>query len=298
MSSVEPLSPATLKLHPLPPYVDEGKDRHGRLLLIAGSSQTPGSAAVAATAALRSGCGKVSIATVGPMAPHVAMAVPEALVIALPMGRDGGISRAAVGQAIDLLSEYDALVAGPGMKQGKACSLLARRLLESGLDRLVLDAALLYALPPHDRAARSAPTPILLPHDREMAALIGCDVEQANREPLRCGRECAQRYGALVLVKGPESHIVAPDGRTWKYRGGTPGLGVAGSGDALAGILGGLVARGADPLGALLWAVWLHGEAGSALAKRSGPIGFLAREISAELPALLTRSHNSPARRR
>jgi len=294
MSSVTPLTPAQLKLHPLPPYVDEGKDSHGRLLLIAGSRQTPGSAAIAATAALRSGCGKVSIATVEPMAPHVAMAVPEVLLVALPMGRDGGISRSAVGEVIDLLPEYDAVVAGPGMMQGKACSLLARRLLEAELERLVLDAALLYTLPPHDRAARSAPTPILLPHDREMAALIGCDVEEANREPLRCGRACAERYGALVLVKGPESHIVAPDGRAWKYRGGTPGLGVAGSGDALAGILGGLVARGAEPLAALLWAVWLHGEAGSALARRSGPIGFLAREISAEVPALLATSSPPP----
>ncbi len=290
MSSVEPLTLAQLKLHPLPPYVDEGKDSHGRLLLIAGSGQTPGSAVIAATAALRSGCGKISIATVEPMAPHVAMAVPEALVIALPTGHDGGILIPAVRQLIDVLPEYDAVVAGPGMKQGEACSQLARRLLDAGLDRLALDAATLYALHPH----RSARAPILLPHGREMAALIGCDVEQARREPLRCGRECAERYGALVLVKGPESHIVAPDGQAWKYEGGTPGLGIAGSGDALAGILGGLLARGAEPLTALLWAVWLHGEAGSSLAKRSGPIGFLAREISAEVPALLARLSPPP----
>ena len=85
-----------LKRHPLPPVEEADKDAHGKLLLIAGSRQTPGSAAIAATATMRSGCGKISIATVEPMAPHVAMAVPEALVIALPAGRDGGISSAYV----------------------------------------------------------------------------------------------------------------------------------------------------------------------------------------------------------
>ena len=85
------------------------------------------------------------------------------------------------------------------------------------------------------------------------------------------------------------SHVVTPDQSVWTYRGGAPGLGVSGSGDTLAGIVGGLLARGADPLTALLWAVWLHGEAGAALARRVGPIGFLAREIPGEIPALLPR---------
>ena len=290
MNHCTPLEPGELRRHALPRIEEGDKDAHGRLLIIAGSNLTPGSAVIAATAALRSGCGKVSIATVEPMAPHIAMAVPETLVISLPMGRDGGISRAAAGEIAERVGDFDAVVAGPGMTQGEPCSLLARKLLEAGLDRLVLDAAMLYALPPHDDAARSAPTPILLPHDREMAALIECDEEQANREPLRCGIECAARYGALVLVKGPQSHIVTPDGASWKYEGGGPGLGISGSGDTLAGIIGGLLARGAGPLAALLWGVWLHGEAGASLSRKVGTIGFLAREISAEIPALLEKA--------
>ena len=81
--------------------------------------------------------------------------------------------------------------------------------------------------------------------------------------------------------------MVTADGRAWRYDGGSPGLGVSGSGDVLAGIVGGLLARGAEPLNAVLWAVWLHGEAGAALAKKVGPVGFLAREIAGEVPALL-----------
>lgn len=290
MNHCTPLEPAELSRHALPGVEEGDKDTHGRLLVIAGSSQTPGSAVIAATAALRSGCGKVSIATVEPMAPHIAMAVPEALVMSLPMDREGGISRAAASEIAERAGNYDAVIAGPGMTQGEPCSLLAKKLLNAGLDRLVLDAAMLYALPPHDDAARSAPTPVLLPHDREMAALIGCDEEDANREPLRCGIECAARYGALVLVKGAQSHVVTPDGASWKYGGGGPGLGISGSGDTLAGIIGGLLARGAEPLSALLWGVWLHGEAGASLSRKVGTIGFLAREISAEIPALLEKA--------
>ena len=76
------------------------------------------------------------------------------------------------------------------------------------------------------------------------------------------------------------SHVVTPQGQCWRYDGGAPGLGVSGSGDVLAGIVGGLLARGAEPLNALLWSVWMHGEAGARLAKKVGPIGFLAREIA------------------
>jgi len=281
------LTRAELAKHPLPPVAEASKDERGRLLIVAGSRNTPGSAAITATAAMRAGCGKVSIATVESMAPHVALAAPEAYLLGVTETRDGAFARSAIAPVIERVGSVDAVVAGPGMRRGKVCAALAERLLGLGLDRLVLDAAMLYALPPHDGAARKAAVPILLPHKREMAALLGCDPEEVDSDPLACGFECAARYGALTLVKGPQSHIVCPDGRVWKYHGGGPGLGISGSGDALAGILGGLLARGASPLAGLLWAVWLHGESGAARGRKVGQVGFLAREISAEIPALL-----------
>jgi ADP-dependent NAD(P)H-hydrate dehydratase len=287
MTRPTPLTRAELGKHPLPPVKSADKDEHGKLLVIGGSANTPGSAALAATAAMRAGCGKVTIATVQTMAAHIALAVPEAFVLGLPQARDGGLARPAINPIIDYADDCQAIVAGPGMQQGKIHAALAERLLEAGHSRLVLDAAMLYALPPHDQAARAASAPILLPHDREMAALIGCEADEVNAEPLRCGRECAARYDALTLVKGVQSHVVTPGGRAWIYKGGGPGLGISGSGDTLAGILGGLLARGAEPLNALLWAVWLHGEAGAALSRKVGKVGFLAREIAAEVPELL-----------
>jgi NAD(P)H-hydrate repair Nnr-like enzyme with NAD(P)H-hydrate dehydratase domain len=137
----------------------------------------------------------------------------------------------------------------------------------------------------HERSSE----PVLLPHAGELAGLLDVDKDEVEREPLGCGFRAAKLYRALVLVKGVTSHVVTPDDRAWTYDGGAPGLGVSGSGDVLAGIVAGLLARGAEPLSALLWAVWLHGEAGAALAKTIGPIGFLAREIADEVPDLLGR---------
>ncbi len=89
------------------------------------------------------------------------------------------------------------------------------------------------------------------------------------------------------MIKGQYSYIVAPDGRAFRFEGGGVGLATSGSGDALAGIVGGLCARGADPLTAALWGIWLHGEAGRTLAREVGRIGFLARELLDRVPALM-----------
>lgn len=110
------------------------------------------------------------------------------------------------------------------------------------------------------------------------------------RAPLRCARAAAKIYRAVVALKGADTVVAAPDGKAWRYTGGDVGLATSGSGDVLAGIIAGLAARGADATTAALWGVYLHGEAGNALASRQGRIGFLARELSAELPALMERT--------
>jgi ADP-dependent NAD(P)H-hydrate dehydratase len=280
-----PLDDSALEAHPLPAVIDGDKESKGRLLVVAGSREVPGAALLVATAAMRAGAGKLRIATSESIAGRVGIAVPEAKVIALPEDRDG-LAFSAVEMIAEESAKVDAVVAGPGMADGEVCNPLADVLLHSDA-RLALDAALLQRLqPPSEEHSRGA---VLLPHTGELASLLDCDEEQVQREPLRSGSIAAERYRSLVLVKGVSSHVVTPDGDAWKYDGGAPGLGVSGSGDVLAGIVAGLLSRGAEPLDALLWAVWLHGEAGAALAKKVGPIGFLAREIAAEVPALLPR---------
>jgi len=280
-----PLDRHALEKHPLPPVTDGDKETKGRILIVAGSRDVPGAALLAATAAMRAGAGKLQIATVGSVAPHIGVAMPEAMVVGIEE-EDGGFAEAATSRIAELASKVDAVVAGPGMAEGDVCTAIAAELLKTDA-RLAFDAALLHAMEPAHSPRESLP--VLLPHAGELASLLDCDSDEIEREPIRCGLRAAQRYRAIVLVKGVVSHIVTPDDACWTYEGGSPGLGVSGSGDVLAGIVGGLLARGAEPLNALLWAVWLHGEAGARLGRSVGPIGFLARQIADEVPALLPR---------
>ena len=281
------LDRSALDKHPLPPVIDGGKETKGRILIVAGSREVPGAALLAATGAMRAGAGKLRIATVESVAPHLGVAMPEAMVIGLPEDDQGGFASAAVPPLAEQTGKVDAVVAGPGMSEGDICRTIADALLASEAS-IALDAALLRALEPAGEAPRPS-TPVLLPHAGELASLLDCDSGEIERDPVGCGIRAAELYQATVLVKGVVSHVVTPDGSCWTYEGGAPGLGVSGSGDVLAGIVGGLLARGAEPLNGLLWGVWLHGEAGARLGQSVGPIGFLAREIADEVPALLPR---------
>jgi hydroxyethylthiazole kinase-like uncharacterized protein yjeF len=276
MSEPAWLDAELLRSFPLPPPDEDGdKEDRGRVLIIGGSREVPGAAILAGVAAMRAGAGKLQIATDESVAVPIAIAVPEAAVIA--------------GSPIDRVKDAQAVVLGCGMAPGPALDRLLADLLGCGADTpLVLDATVLGSLPDVAngvRAWRGGVT--LLPHSREMASLLGCDPEEVEIDPANAALRAAERYNAVALVKGPHSLIAAPDGRLFRFKGGGIGLATSGSGDVLAGIAGGLAARGADLLTATLWAVWLHGEAGRLLTSRVGRVGFLARELPALVPGLL-----------
>jgi hydroxyethylthiazole kinase-like uncharacterized protein yjeF len=285
--TVEELNSELLRRFPLPEVGSGDKDQRGSILIIAGSRDVAGAALLTAEAAMRAGAGRLQIATVASAAPQLAFAMPEAMVIGVDEADDGGFAPSTVARLAERAGKADAVVAGPGLQGNQVCADLAAALLRNG-NKVALDAALLHALPKRaDAAKRAEVPPVLLPHSGEMASLLGCDEKEVEADPLAAGRRCADRYDAVTLVKGTESHVVAPDGRAFHYAGGGPGLGISGSGDVLAGIVGGLLARGADPLTALLWSVWCHGEAGRRLGERIGTLGYLARELPGEVPALL-----------
>jgi ADP-dependent NAD(P)H-hydrate dehydratase len=280
------LDRTALEEYPLPPVVDGDKETKGRILIVAGSRDVPGAAFLAAMAAMRAGAGKLRIATVESAAMPLALAMPEAMVAGVPQAVDGGFADEAVERIGEMAGDVDAVVGGPGVKRSGTCRLLTKVLLDCKA-ALALDVAFLETLDPPSGDRR--PAPVLLPNAKELASLLDCDAKEVEGDPMGCGFRAAELYRSVVLVKGVTSHVVTPDGNCWSYDGGAPGLGVSGSGDILAGIVGGLLARGAEPLNALLWAVWLHGVSGGRLAKKIGPIGFLAREIADEIPALLPR---------
>jgi hydroxyethylthiazole kinase-like uncharacterized protein yjeF len=130
--------------------------------------------------------------------------------------------------------------------------------------------------------------PVLVtPHAGEMAHLTGIAKEDIAAGDDRLALDVAQRWNAVVALKGARTVIATPNGERWQHEGGNVGLATSGSGDVLAGIIAGLAARGADLAQAAAWGVVLHAQAGERLAARLGKLGYLARELADEVPALL-----------
>lgn len=290
MSEAVDLTPALLERFPLPHHPDDAdKEDRGRALIVAGSREVAGAALLAGTAALRAGCGKLQIATGASVAPGLGIAMPEARVLSFRETGEGCIDPATVPDFAERCRHTNALVIGPGMEPGEGLTRLIERILANGADHpLVLDAAVLGHLAALERQARGwRGGLVLLPHAGEMARLLDWGADRIAADPAAAAREAADRYRATVLIKGEWSFVATPDGELFRYHGGGVGLATSGSGDTLAGIVGGLAARGADALTALLWGVHLHGEAGRILAQRVGRVGFLAREIPDLVPQLL-----------
>lgn len=272
---------------PLPSHDGDGsKDERGRVLVIGGHRTVPGGALLAATGALRAGAGKLQVATVDSIAVPLGVAIPESLCAGYGEAEDGGFPADVARTIAERAAKVDAVLLGPGMLDGDGTDALVDALLERDTP-LVLDAAAISALSRHEERARSRERLAVLPHSGELAGLRGCNKDEIEADPAGIGLDTARRWGAATLVKGSESHVASPKGELFHYAGGGVGLATSGSGDVLAGIVAGLLARGLDPLGAVLWGVWLHGEAGRRLAHRVGRIGFLARELLDEVPGLM-----------
>lgn len=279
---------AWIAAHPLPqPDGDTDKNKRGRVLAAGGSQSVPGTLRLTGEAAFRAGAGKLQLATVASAAPLLGMAMPEAAVFPLPVNADGELSAEAGPEIAALLERCDALVLGPGMgAKAEARAILHAVLAAAEPDLAILiDAGAIgdctaMAEPFHAHAGHV----VLTPHQGEMARLMDCDEAEVTDDHARAA---ADRFGATIVLKSAETCIATPAEPMLHYRGGGPGLATGGSGDVLAGIVAGLLARGADPHLAAAWGVWLHGEAGRRLAHRIGPLGFLARELLAEIPGLM-----------
>jgi NAD(P)H-hydrate repair Nnr-like enzyme with NAD(P)H-hydrate dehydratase domain len=120
-----------------------------------------------------------------------------------------------------------------------------------------------------------------------MAKFLNITRDEVDGDPIGAARKAAVVVGGVVALKGKATHIVDPSGQLWLCEHGCIGLATSGSGDTLAGILAGLLARGAAPALAAAWSVYAHAEAGQRLAARNGAVGFLAREIPGEIPRIL-----------
>lgn len=287
MDTVEtPVDDALLRGWPLPdPGASSDKETRGRVIVVAGCAELPGAPVLCAEAALRAGAGKVLLGVPASIATPVGLAIPEARVLPLPDPRDGG---AAVQKSARRLAEFAehaaALLIGPGLLDEESTCTLALTLIERHPKLpVVLDAAALGAGTANPATRR----PLLMtPHAGELAHLRRQPREAIEAQAGAQARDASMRWNAVMALKGATTFIASPQGSLWRHDGGDVGLATAGSGDVLAGLMAGLLARGCSLEQAATWGVALHARAGGRLARRVGRLGYLAREIAAEVPRL------------
>ncbi|MDZ5663626.1 NAD(P)H-hydrate dehydratase [Nocardioides sp. S-58] len=269
------------------PEPGSDKEERGRLLVVAGSRTTPGAGLLSAEAALRVGAGKVRLLTAAACAPTIAVAVPELMVTGLAEDADGNIDAGEADQVVDCAGDSHAILLGPGFSDPDGAADLVERIAPRLEGTVVIDAlASAYVTQDPERVADLAATVVLTVNPGELARCLGADADDVQADLATHTVELARRTSAVVLCGGP-TKVVAHGDDLWRVEAGNVGLGTAGSGDVQAGLVTGLVGRGADPAQAAVWGAFLHATVGDRLAARVGPVGYLARELAGEVPPLL-----------
>jgi ADP-dependent NAD(P)H-hydrate dehydratase len=277
-----------LRTMPLPEPPDGGKEERGNVLIIGGSREVPGGAMLAGIAALRSGAGRIQIATHQANASLLAVAVPEARVIGLPLDDLAGDDIEPLRKLAQLAERADAVLVGPGLAAEISTAVVARAVLSTeGSARVIFDAGAIKTLRKDIAGGGAGPGKVhaITPHAGEMAGLMDAERSEVEADMPGFARRAASELGTAVALKGAQT-FVCHGGRTVLCDGHV-GLATSGSGDVLAGLIAGLVARGAHPFDALCWGVYVHAEAGRRLVRRIAPMGFLARELLDEIPRVL-----------
>jgi hydroxyethylthiazole kinase-like uncharacterized protein yjeF len=261
------------------PHIDGHKFARGHVVAVSGGIAATGAARLAARAALRAGAGLVTLAS-----PRDALAVNAAALTAVMVrGVDTPIEFA------ELLEDkrFNTCMIGPGAGVGERTrdlvhtALAAKRHLVLDADALTSFADAPERLFEQIRAERQADV-VLTPHEGEFPRLFSdLSNKHPGRSKLERVRDAAVRSGAVVLLKGPDTTVAAPDGRATIATNAPPWLATAGAGDVLAGIIAGLLAQGVPAFEAASMGVWMHGEAG----RTAGP-GLISEDLTETLPAV------------
>jgi hydroxyethylthiazole kinase-like uncharacterized protein yjeF len=277
---------------------DSYKNTHGHVLVIAGSRGFTGAAALCGNAAMRSGAGLVTIGTPVSAQPTVAtQVIPEIMTAALAETDRGAVSDEALGHILKLAKRANVIAIGPGLSsEDQRTQSLVRSVVEQRGTPVVVDADGLNCLAPWPQDLRgSAKLPVVLtPHPGEMMRLIGTEDKKVLNDRVTAAREFAVAHEVIVVLKGARALIAAPDGRVFVNPTGNAGLGTAGAGDTLTGVIAGFLAQAygtlqveANALEAVIAALYISGLAGDLAAEEIGMRAMVASDIREHLSAAI-----------
>lgn len=265
------------------------KEERGAVLVVAGGGGVPGAPVLTGRAALRAGAGKLQVVSTLRLLGPLGAVLPEAAILCVPETRRLEIALPSRPRVAALAAHSGSVVVGPGMAPRKTPRRFARSLMEAWpFLPIVVDAAALPSPSEAEVFSRLANGRVVLtPHAGEMARLLDRTREAVLADPLAMARDAASRLRSVVVMKGAATFVATPSGLAWRHLGGVAGLATSGSGDVLAGLIAGFMARGASPLQAAQWGVYLHAAAGRRLAADLGALGFLASELPDQIPGIL-----------
>jgi NAD(P)H-hydrate epimerase len=266
------------------------KNSHGHVLIAAGSRGYSGAAALCGNAAMRSGAGLVTVATPSSAQALVATrAMAEVMTTALAETDRGAVSDDAADHFLNLAEKATVVAVGPGLTaDDERTRRFVRQIVERRSRTCVIDADGLNCLAPWPDDLRGSETQplVLTPHPGEMLRLIGADDREALNDRVSLAREFATRHELILVLKGSRPLVAAPDGRVFINPTGNAGLGTAGSGDTLTGLIAGFLAQAyatlredADALAATLAALYVGGLAGDLAARKLGMRTMIASDI-------------------
>ena len=264
------------------------KGTFGRLLVVAGSRSYVGATILACSGAFRTGAGLVTLAAPRSVDAIAANRVIEATHLPLPETEAGGIASQSVSTVREAMGGYEALLMGCGLGQeSEVDAFVQALLLQEPRPEMpaILDADALNILArlPNWWEQLKAPA-VLTPHPGEMARLTGLSTAQVQAARLDTTREAAKRWGQVVVLKGAFTVVASPEGTTRLSPYANPALASAGTGDVLAGAIGGLLAQGLSPLDAATCGVYLHAAAAEELRADFGEAGLVASDLLPEIP--------------
>jgi hydroxyethylthiazole kinase-like uncharacterized protein yjeF len=280
--------PSELRLPDRPDNAHKGT--FGQVVVVAGSLGYTGAAYLAATGAARAGAGYVRLLAAEGIYPIMAIKCTEVVVTQVPEVAPGVLGHAVLEPIVRYCANASACVVGPGIGRDYSTRRMVLDLVQQLRVPAVVDADGLNALAEQPKAlARLSRRMVLTPHPTEMARLTGLPVAEIEADREGICRRFAQEWGKVVVLKGAGTVVADPEGKVSVNPHRNPALASAGTGDVLAGMIGGLLAQGLEPFAAAVTGVFLHGAAAEEASARMGNTGVLASDLLPLIPNVIRR---------